>query len=772
MLEREVENILEQKLVSNDWIINVGDTNRNVYRQAPRTEDEKQKLIIDGKQKFPDFILYDNTSGSIKPIAVIETKRPEYKTLEDAKEQGMMYAKKLNAKFMFLFNANRFITYYVPKEVNLFVDGEELSDILPLKLLVKFKENNLNLHKTAEIKSKADLIDVFKIANNKLREAGINAGISRFTEFSNLLFLKLISELNEERNYNISSKYLWESYSNMDGTMMLEYINNTVVPGLNNKFDTTESNPLFTSLLIKDPVKLKEITDKLDTLNLSKIDTDIKGDAFEYFIQKYNQTNNDLGEYFTPRHIVKFLNQILKPKFGDKIYDPFCGTGGMLIVAFETIMKQLIESGQLDDENLSILRGQTIWGGEITENARISKMNMILSGDGHSNVKQHDSFLNPEDDRFDVVISNIPFNLDVSSEQASLYSPIIKKGNAVAILHCLRAMKKRSTTSRAALIVPEVVLSDTSYMLLRKKIVESGQLIGIISLPSKVFLPYTEAKTSILLFGSENNIKNKDVFVFKVKNDGFTLTTRRRAIPGINDLDEFISIHEEMINNHYSEKINHKNLYYIERNTILYNSKVSLQVMDYYNELRPENIFLDDVLEEIKEKNVEHNPTASITNSEFWGMPLGEELWGENFFSVTSDDNGDYNVVKPGYISFNPSRANVGSFGINVSNTNVAVSKAYPVFKIKEEMKGKFLPEYIFLEIRHNKYVKEDISVRSYGTVRQALHKEDFLKLQIPNVNISEQRKIVNNAYKKYNEYLKIKNDLFNYNVIDKEEKN
>jgi len=54
---------------------------------------------------------------------------------------------------------------------------------------------------------------------------------------------------------------------------------------------------------------------------LSTIDTDIKGDAFEYFIEKYNSTNNDLGEYFTPRHLVKFLVDILKPKFGEKIYD-------------------------------------------------------------------------------------------------------------------------------------------------------------------------------------------------------------------------------------------------------------------------------------------------------------------------------------------------------------------------------------------------------------------------------------------------------------------
>lgn len=767
MLEREVENVLEQKLLKKGWYINVGDINQNVYRQNPRTEEERKKLNTLKGRKHPDFILYKDTKTTY-PIAIIETKRNEYHTLEEAKEQGMIYAKKLKAKFLFLYNVNRFISYYVPTGENLFIDGEEVKDVLSLDLLLKFNQNNLNLHQSAEIRSKADLIDVFKTANNKLREAGVNAGVARFAEFSNLLFLKLISELNTERSYNLSSNYLWESYRNMDGPMLLEYLNTTVIPGLNKKFDTTESNPLFTNLLIKDPIKLKEIVDKLDTLNLSQIDSDIKGDAFEYFIQKYNQTNNDLGEYFTPRHIVRFVNDIVKPQYGDKIYDPFCGTGGMLIVAYDRILKTLDENGQLDDETLGFLRSNTIWGAEISDTARIAKMNMILSGDGHSNIEQHDSFLNLKENKFDVVISNIPFNMDATDEQANLYEPVIKKGNAIAILHCLRALKKKSPKARAALIVPEAVLSDKSYKELRKTLVNSGQLLGIISLPSKVFLPYTEAKTSILIFGSKNNVKNRKVFVFKVKKDGYTLTTRRKPVPGINDLDEFISLHEQMLKAKYNIELQHENLFYIERNSIINQPKISLQLSDYYNVLETGNVFLEDILEEIKDKNVHRHPTASITNTEFWGMPLGEELWGENFFSVTSDDNISYTEVKPGYISFNPSRANVGSFGINNSDNCVAVSSAYPVYKVKDNMSSLFLPEYIYLQIKFNPCIINDIIDRSYGTVRQSLHKEDFLKLQIPNIPIEEQEKVVAQANYLYSDYLKSKKDLMEFSVISK----
>ena len=747
MLEREIENLLEQILRNCGWIVDVGVKNRQVYRQQPRSTDEINKLKVNGIQTFPDFILYEDENIAV-PIAVIEAKRVEYKNLEKAKEQGLNYAKALGARFLFLYNANRFIAYYVPTE--------------ELRL---FNGRKLELNSKVDIKSKTDLINVFKVANDKLREAGINAGIARFTEFSNLLFLKLLSELNEERHYNIAKPFLWDSYRNLDGEMLLEYINGTVIPGLNNLFDSSETQPLFSALKIRNTIKLKEIVQKLDTLNLKQIDTDIKGDAFEYFIQKYNQTNNDLGEYFTPRHIVRFLNDIIKPTFGDKIYDPFCGTGGMLIIAFERIYQTLEESGLLDDTNLLALREKTIWGGEVSETAKIAKMNMILSGDGHSNIIQHDSFSNPVEGKYNVVISNIPFNMDVSEEQAQLYFPIIKKGNAVSILHILKALKRESVKSRAAIIVPDAVLNDSSMSTLRELIVKNGQLRGIVSLPSKVFMPYTEAKTSILIFGSECAAKTEDVFIFKVKNDGYTLTTRRRPLPGINDLDEFIALHEEMLKKDYSIRLDHDNLFYIPRDKILRNSNKSLLLSQYFDALKEGYIRLESILEPIKEKNVEQYPTASITKSEFWGMPLGKDLWGINFISVTSEDNSNYNVVRKHNISFNPARANIGSFGICLSDNPVAVTSAYPVFKVKEDLRGKYIPEYIYLQLRHNPEVLEDIAERAYGTIRQSLSQKEFIKIQIEDKSYEEQKKVVNYIKDKFFKMKKLEDELINFRI-------
>ncbi len=756
MLEREVENLLEQKLRLLDWVVDVGDPNRQVYRQGPRTQEEKERLRINGFTKFPDFILYANNRKD--PIAIIETKRTEYKNLEEAKEQGLRYANALKAKFLFLYNANRVISYYVPTQENLFINDNELNELIDLGTLEKFRSNRIDTDNKAEIKSKSDLINIFKIANNKLREAGISIGISRFTEFSNLLFLKLISELNIERNYNLPKNLLWDTYKDMEDEALLSYINNTVITGFNKRFDCE----LFTQLKITDTTKLKEIVEKLESVDLAKIDTDIKGDAFEYFIQKYNQGNNDLGEYFTPRHIVRFLNDIAKPIFGEKVYDPFCGTGGMLIVAFERMKQELINKNIFNEDNLNKLREKSIYGGEISDTSRITKMNMILSGDGHSNIEQQNSFGTPVSSKYNVVMSNIPFNMDVTDKQAELYQPIIKNGNAVAILHMLKSLEN-NPNSRACVIVPDAVLNDTSMKDLREHIVRTGKLIGIISLPCGVFMPYTEAKTSILIL-RKNPPKTQSVFFYKVRNDGFTLTTRRRPKSGINDLDEFISLHEKMLDCMYCDEIGSDKLTYIKRKKILDDGNNSLLLINYISKKKSGYISLDEVLEKVKEENSEGYKTASITKSQIWGMPLGEELWGENFYSVTSTSNLKYSVVDQKWISYNPARANIGSFGINMSKNKLSVSSAYPVFKTKDETR--FIPEYVYLEIRYNQEVKEEIAERSYGTIRQNLPPQEFLKIQIRDIGIEEQKRIVKDFVCKYNRYKKLEDDLLNFKII------
>jgi len=740
-LERDIENLLEQQLLKNGWKIDFQNEYKNVYHQKAKTKEDNLKL---GSLQ-PDFCLYISQTSS-SPEIIIETKKPNM-NLAKTKEQALKYAQLLGSKIIILFDGLQIKSYWVENKEPLLFNGLEVSVIKNQEFYKHFLLSNSNAYQESNIiiNSKEDLINVFAFTNQKLRKAGITKGMERFFEFSNLLFLKLVSEENEIISQSIPEYIRWESYKNKEGEELLNYINDVVIDKLEKIFNK-QNESLFTKLIIKDTLALKQIIDKLDKLNLAGIKTDIKGDAFEYFIQQYNTSNNDLGEYFTPRHIVNFLVQLANPQYGESIYDPFCGTGGMLISAFNHIKDNLISQGFLTHSVLKDLKENTVYGSEISSNAKIAKMNMILTGDGHSNIKQQDTLLNPINEKFDIVITNIPFNLEGTATQ--LYSLISDNGNSQSLQHIINSLKKKAT-SRAYVIVPEAILNNAELKNFRKYLIQNNLLKQIISLPSGVFLPYTEAKASVLVLqGFNNQVVNKIKYT-RIKNDGFTLTQRRRRITSkINDLEEYI------FDNSYAT-------YEIKTSKILNNSNHSFIWFKYFNEIPQGYILLRDLLEEERIPNYDLYETVTITKYDFYGIVSGESYWGDSFMSVTSETNEDYKVVNKKSIAYNPSRANTGSLGINLTNKKVAVSKMYVTFRVINE---NFLPEYIFLCLKSPEGI-QNIKDRSFGSVRQSLRYDDLCTIAIPNISKEEQEKIVHKAYKKYKQYMKYKKELDSFDI-------
>jgi type I restriction enzyme M protein len=740
--ERDIENLLEQQLINNGWVINANDKNKNVYHQKPKTNEDIAKL----KGLEPDFCLYLD-ANSVSPEIIVETKKPGM-NLAKTKEQALNYAQILGAKIIILFDGLLTKIYWVENQEELLDNGAEVLTIKPAEYYKKFILANTSnyISDIIAINSKEELINVFSFANQKLRKAGITKGMERFFEFSNLLFLKLISEENDIVSDTIPQYVKWETYKNKTGEELLRYINDTVIPSLENIFNRNDEKTLFSKLIIKDTVALKQIINKLDGLNLSGIKTDIKGDAFEYFIQQYNSSNNDLGEYFTPRHIVNFLVKLADPKYGEKVYDPFCGTGGILISAFNHIKDNLQQQGYLTEEVLKSLKESSVYGGEISSNARIAKMNMILTGDGHSNIKQQDTLLNPVNEKFDIVITNIPFNLEGTAK--TLYSLLSDNGNSQSIQHIINSLNTKPT-ARAYVIVPESILNNNELKNLRKYLIDNHLLKQIISLPSGVFLPYTEAKASVLVLQGFNNRPVEKVKYTIIKNDGFTLTQRRRKITDkINDLEEY------MFNQTFATKE-------IEVKSILKEKNYSFIWFKYFNEIPQGYILLKKILKEERIKNTNLYETATVTKHDFFGILSGEKYWGDSFISVTSETNEDYKVVNYQSLSYNPARANTGSLSINLTENKLAVSKMYVTFKVIDI---RFLPEYVYLCLK-SKEGLQNIKDRSFGSVRQTLRFEDLCTISIPDVSIEKQQKIVDRAKALYKQFAELKDTLENFDL-------
>ena len=559
-LEADTRVLIDNSLESLGWKLK--GKGKNVYFEQPRTEAEHK--MLGGKR--PDYVLY--SEGSDKPLIVIEAKKKGAR-IDDALEQGIGYARALGAPLVFATDGVFCKSFHTVANRPPILNGEEVDEFireaLALRFLTGYEVNTVSPRVQYDRK---ELIRIFDEANNMLRGDGLRAGIERFGEFANILFLKLVSE-NEQikKESGIKSDFdiascSWDSIKNIAPSARIEYINNTVYSRLNKLYKTE----IFTPLTIRDETILKEIMDKLDPLTLTDVDSDVKGDAFEYFLKASTATKNDLGEYFTPRHIVKTMVRLVNPKIGEKIYDPFCGTGGFLIESFRHIERNM---GTGNAELKRILREETIYGNEITNTARITKMNMILAGDGHSNIHMQDSLANPtyidkikydEEGKivrdaegnieytseysgiYDIVLANMPYSQ--RTKHGNLYDLPSTNGDSICVQHCMKAINSASDNGRMALVVPEGFLFRKDLAKTREYLLNHCELQSIISLPQGVFLPYTGVKTDIIYATKVNkklkaSEKKKEYWYFDVKSDGYTLDNHRRKLETPSDLSKY-----------------------------------------------------------------------------------------------------------------------------------------------------------------------------------------------------------------------------------------
>lgn len=532
--EQGIRTLIDKQLENLGWNL-TGGKERTVWQEQPRTEEERKKL----KRGRPDYVLYSK-DGSIKqPLIIIEAKSP-WKNLDDALKQGYEYAQTLNAPIVFATDGIYYKTLHTKKQKPLVLNWEEVDELFRELEAIKFlQDNEVNTISKEVIYDRKQLIKIFEDSNDLLRDEWFRAWIERFWEFSNILFLKLIGELEdlkeEEWRYEevVLEKYLrWSQWKDKRGWELLDFVNNVVLQKIGHAY---KDDKIFTPLQIKNPETLKKIIDKLDPLNLINIDSDIKGDSFEYFLKQSTATKNDLGEYFTPRHIVKVMVKLLNPQIGEKIYDPFCWTGGTLIETFKHISHNMART----KTNWDQLRKNTLFGNEITTTARITKMNMILVWDGHSGIQQENSLKTPIEDKYDIVITNMPYSQ--KTEYGSYYDLPSNNGDSICVQHCIKAIDKASENGRMALVVPEGFLFRKDLQKTREYLLDRCTLKSVISLPQGVFLPYTGVKTNILYCTDVKKKKKQEkIWYFDVKSDGYSLDNHRRKLEGKTDLQNLL----------------------------------------------------------------------------------------------------------------------------------------------------------------------------------------------------------------------------------------
>jgi len=266
-------------------------------------------------------------------------------------------------------------------------------------------------------------------------------------------------------------------------------------------------------LPFKDPSTLNMFLKEINEFHYSN--SEKLGDAFEYLLS-FMGSQGDAGQFRTPRNIIDFITEIVNPQKSETVLDPACGTAGFLISSYKHILKQNTKKNLGDGLNASDRKkiGVNLNGYDISPDmVKMSLVNMYLHKFTNPKINEYDTLSNEErwNEYYDVILANPPF----FSPKGGItpHNRFGVKSTKAEVLFIDYINEHLKPNGRAGIIVPEGIIfqTGTAYKQLRKKLVETS-LIGVVSLPTGIFQPYSGVKTSVLILNKEVSKKSNHIF--------------------------------------------------------------------------------------------------------------------------------------------------------------------------------------------------------------------------------------------------------------------
>jgi len=268
--------------------------------------------------------------------------------------------------------------------------------------------------------------------------------------------------------------------------------------------------------------------------------TDIYGDMYEYLLSKLSQAGT-LGQFRTPRHIIKFIVDVIDPQKGETILDPACGTAGFLVAALQYLKEKYTSEefkavGKFPMDLLSAEERKFVFQHTFTgfdsdsDMYKFGIMNIYLHQLEHPNIKRQNTLVDTAGDRtkWDIILANPPFAGALDKDSVS--EDLQMNTRATEVLFVRYMIDHLSQNGRAGVIVPEGLLFNrtNAHKKIRQMLLEDAGLWCVVSLPAGIF--YAGVKTSIIFFDKTKIGKIKEILFVNVENDGFDLGATKRPI--------------------------------------------------------------------------------------------------------------------------------------------------------------------------------------------------------------------------------------------------
>lgn len=586
-----------EEIVRQNYIV----TLVNDYGYSLDQMDEELRTNIPSERGLgaarADIVIWKNKEDKINgynSFIVIECKAENVKIRKKDFYQGTQYAANTRATFLVLHNSKE--TKYFNIDLNKIPNTEDaFEEILAIPRAEEISDEKRIKELLTQTKTftRDEFTKLLVRCHNIIRNNDKLSPEAAFDEISKILFIKINYEKHEQGREVFTLKKYQENQALTEEYNRIHRIRNPL-PYMQQLFKQTKENYKDDHLFEENEVlKIKEnsfeaILKELQKYNLSDTSDDVKGIAFEEFLGK--TFRGELGQFFTPRTIVDFMTHVLDPREGETICDPACGSGGFLIKAFEYVREQIerdiqnekdrfkneylgenyenlaeddkqrvtqkvnniftklnkeLESFKKDKlySRLYSLSHDCIYGTDANPRmARVSKMNMIMHGDGHGGVHRHDGLLNINgifEERFDVIITNPPFgsrvdkDLLVSKEEIfddeeairkyklryghayqqaldrvkeNVGLPILnmfdvgKYSGLTEVLFMERCLKLLKKGGRMGIVLPEGVLNNTNLQKVREYFEGRAKILLICSIPQDVFVAAGASVKSSIVF--------------------------------------------------------------------------------------------------------------------------------------------------------------------------------------------------------------------------------------------------------------------------------
>jgi type I restriction enzyme M protein len=471
--------------------------------------------------------------GKSTPQFLIEAKRNGKTLTAKDRNQAISYGRSLKTPFVVVTNGQKVELYNTNTEAPLHFDGR-LARTVPTKDQLPKVMRHLRANKMA---SDVPLNDSSLPYRPAVPLQQLNALFSRclkrirniekneenaFADFSKLLFLRLLEEKAETSGFTLPYSYRFYELAEKteaEADQVRDAITTMIEKVRNNGYGDVLSEPLHLSKA----ATFWYLVQELSRVSFMDSALDTKGAAFEYFVRT-TLKGKHLGQYFTPRPLVDLMMgfvgreaiaQSLLAGQDVKVLDPACGTGGFLVFLLKATLASLdtaLEKREITFPThktlVSKAMGEVFYGADANRGvAAAAKMNMIIAGDGHTNIYHEDTLRvsatvwSMEEPKYDFILTNPPFG---TSERASLpanelnaYPVSTAKGQLLFLQRMVQAVKRGGYVCT---VIDEGVLNNDKAYEVRKWVLERCQLLAVVRLPDETFKPNKiNVRSSVLL---------------------------------------------------------------------------------------------------------------------------------------------------------------------------------------------------------------------------------------------------------------------------------